>query len=62
VREVALVAGDRAAEPATFFGYLAASVLILPATRAGTRWDAAVLGVAGIALAVICVRLRATHG
>ena len=62
----ALVAGDHAEEPATFLGYLAASVLILPVTvpaaRAGTRWDAGVLAVASLALAVVCLRLRATRG
>ena len=61
-----LALGHHAREPATYLGYLAASVLILPVTvpsaRSGSRWDAAVLAVVCVALAVVSVRLRATWG
>ncbi len=58
--------GSRPGETATYLGYLAASVLLVPvvapAARAGSRWDAGVIAVVCLALAVVCVRLRATWG
>jgi hypothetical protein len=62
---IALVGGEPR-EPAVSFGYLAASVLILPAvvpsTRSRSRWDAGVITLVCLALAVVCMRLRTTWG
>jgi hypothetical protein len=62
---IALVGGEPR-DPAVSFGYLAASVLILPAVvpsaRSRSRWDAGVIALVCLALAVICLRLRSTWG
>ncbi len=65
VAVVALVSGRGPAQAATPAGYLAASVLVLPVAvvhgrRGGTRWDALVVCVAGIAVAAVVVRLHTT--
>ncbi len=62
---VGMLLGHRPAELATHIAYLAASVAILPAALAsggdrGAPADPAVLGIAGIALAVVAMRARAT--
>ena len=61
-----LVLGSEPREPATSLGYLAASVLILPAVipsaRSRSRWDTGVIAIVCLALAVVSVRLRATWG
>ena len=61
-----LALGSDPREPATSLGYLAASVLILPAVipsaRSRSRWDTGVIAVVCLALAVVCLRLRATWG
>jgi hypothetical protein len=36
--------------------------VVAPGVRAGSRWDAGVIAVVCLALAVVCVRLRATWG
>ena len=61
-----LALGSEPREPATSFGYLAASVLILPAVvpaaRSRSRWDTGVIALVCLALAVVCLRLRTTWG
>ena len=61
-----LALGSEPREPATSLGYLAASVLILPAVipsaRSRSRWDAGVIALVCLALAVVSVRLRTTWG
>ncbi len=60
-----LAGGHEPADPATYAGYLAASVLLLPAAGgyafAGrTRWDSFVLALACLAVAVVTLRLHET--
>lgn len=66
IASAGLVLGSEPREPATSFGYLAASVLTLPAVvpsaRARSRWDAGVIAIVCLALAVVCMRLRTTWG
>jgi len=61
-----LALGSEPREPATSLGYLAASVLILPAVipsaRSRSRWDAGVIALVCFALTVVCMRLRTTWG
>jgi hypothetical protein len=62
-----LAAGERPAEPIPFAGYLALSVLAVPAGWAYARsaargWDAATFALATGALCVISVRLSRTWG
>ena len=61
-----LALGSEPREPATSLGYLAASVLILPAVmpaaRSRSRWDTGVIALVCLALAVVCMRLRTTWG
>ncbi len=57
-----LAGGDRPGEFVTFLGYLAVSVVILPAAVAlaameRTRWGAAIAGVGAITAAVVTLRL-----
>ena len=64
---VGVAAGERAAEPVPFAGYLVLSVLAMPVgwryARSATRgWDAATLALVAGALCVICVRLGRTWG
>jgi len=60
--------GTRAAEPATFLGYLVVSAVLLPAagwlaTMERTRWGAVILGVASLVLPVLVARLQQVwHG
>ncbi len=63
VAVVQLLRGERPAEFATFLGYLVASVLVLPvavvwAAAERSRWSSAVLGVAGLVLAVVVLRMQ----
>jgi hypothetical protein len=65
IEAVRLLGGGRAAEPATHLGYLMASVVVLPlavtnTSRSRTRWDAAIVGVAALATAIVTLRLRVT--
>jgi hypothetical protein len=65
IEGVRLLRGGRAAEPATHFGYLVASVVVLPLALQATspdrtRWDGAVLAVGALAAAVVAIRLRVT--
>lgn len=60
-----LLGGQRPDDPSTHGGYLAPSVVLLPAAggyalQGGSRWDCAILACACLAVAVITVRLRAT--
>jgi hypothetical protein len=60
----ALVGGAQPAEPATAYGYLVASVAILPAAlsaASGERspWGAAMLAVGALAISVVALRLYA---
>jgi len=60
-----ILAGRRAAEPATHAGYLVASVLVLPvALSAGAGlqgvWQTAVTAIACLAVVVVALRLQAT--
>lgn len=67
VAVVALIGGERPESLATFIGYLAASLLVLPVgavfalTERG-RWSGGVLAVAGCTLAVVVVRLQDIWG
>lgn len=59
--------GTRAAEPATFAGYLAASLLVLPAAWLLVRdddgpWSTSRLAVAAWAVAAVVLRMGATWG
>ena len=67
VAVVRLAGGERAAEQATFIGYLAASVLILPAATVlaymeRTRWGSAIMAAAGAVVAVLMLRLQQVWG
>ncbi|MGW5361259.1 hypothetical protein [Actinopolymorpha pittospori] len=60
---VQLIRGERAAEFATFLTYLIVSILVLPiavlwAASERNRWSSAVLGVAGLVVVVLVVRLQ----
>lgn len=64
---VHLAAGPRPAELATHVGYLAASVIVLPAAAAsvrleGNRWGSAALAVGCVVAAVVSIRLHQTLG
>ena len=59
--------GDRPGEFVTFLGYVATSVLALPAAVAlsfmeRTRWGAVIAGAAAIVAAVLTLRLRQVWG
>jgi hypothetical protein len=63
VAVVLMLGGDRPAELATFLAYLIVSVLVLPvavlwAASERNRWSSVVLGVAGLVLVVLVVRLQ----
>ncbi len=63
----AWIGGERPAEPETFAGYLAASLLILPggwllARDDATPWSSAPLVVATFGIAAIALRMTATWG
>lgn len=58
-----IIDGARPAEPATFWGYLIASVLLLPAGVAlalleRSRYGVVILGVAALVLPVLILRLQ----
>jgi hypothetical protein len=60
---VLMLSGERPAELATFLAYLIVSVLVLPvavlwAASERNRWSSIVLGVAGLVLVVLVVRLQ----
>ncbi len=62
---VAFVAarGVRVAEPVTFFGYLVASLVVMPfalrvASAEASRWSGAVIAVAALAMAAMVGRLQ----
>ncbi|MGH3488570.1 MAG: hypothetical protein ACRDP8_11760 [Actinopolymorphaceae bacterium] len=60
---VLMLNGERPAELATFLAYLIVSVLVLPvavlwAASERNRWSSIVLGVAGLVLVVLVVRLQ----
>lgn len=62
---IAIGGGDRPVDGATFGGYLAASLVILPLGVAGlrdrsSRWDGIALALLCLALAVVVWRLDAT--
>ncbi len=55
--------GVRVAEPVTFFGYLVASLVVMPfalrvASAEPTRWSGAVIAVAALAMAAMVARLQ----
>jgi hypothetical protein len=63
----ALPGGQRAAEPATHAGYLAASVLVLPialgpAAGQSEAWRATIIAVGCLAVLVVSLRMSATWG
>ncbi|WP_020579313.1 hypothetical protein [Actinopolymorpha alba] len=60
---VLLIGGERPAEFATFLAYLVASVLIVPvavlwAASERNRWSSVVLGVSGLVIVVLVLRLQ----
>jgi hypothetical protein len=60
---VQLIRGERPAEFATFLTYLVVSLLVLPvavlwAASERNRWSSAVLGVAGLVVVVLVLRLQ----
>lgn len=63
VAVVQLIRGERPEEFATFLGYLVASIVVVPlavlwAAVERDRWSSAVLGVAGLVLVILVVRLQ----
>jgi threonine/homoserine efflux transporter RhtA len=63
VAVVRLLLGDRPAELGTFVGYLIASVLVVPvavlwAAAQRDRWSSVVLGVAGLVIVVLVLRMQ----
>lgn len=63
VAGVELAGGHRPAEPATFVGYLATDVIMLPAAAyvariERSRWGSVAVLVAGLVVAVLQVRLQ----
>ena len=63
VAVIRLLLGDRPAELGTFVGYLVASVLVLPvavlwAAAQRDRWSSVVLGVAGLVVVVLVLRMQ----
>jgi hypothetical protein len=58
-----MIDGQKAAEPATFIGYLITVVLLLPAATSlafmeKTKWGAAIMAGAGVVVAVLMLRLQ----
>jgi uncharacterized protein YqgC (DUF456 family) len=67
VAVVRLAGGERAAEQATFIGYLLTVVLLLPAATVlsfmeQTRWGSVIMAVAGAVVAVLMLRLQQVWG
>lgn len=63
VAVVRLLLGDRPAELGTFVGYLVSSVLVLPvavlwAAAQRDRWSSVVLGVGGLVVVVLVLRMQ----
>jgi hypothetical protein len=64
----ALASGSIEGETGVYGGYLAASVVLLPAVAAGatdprSRWDSVVLAIGSVAVAVLALRMLAiAHG
>lgn len=64
---VAALRGERAAEPLTFAGYLALSLLLIPLGWAACRedpgpWSSTRLAIATLAVGAVALRMRATWG
>ena len=60
---VRMAGGEKAAEPATFIGYLFTVALLLPAATVlaymeQTRWGSVIMAVAGAVVAVLMLRLQ----
>jgi hypothetical protein len=60
----ALIEGRPASEPGVYGGYLAASVVMLPAITAGpsdgrSRWDSLILAIGCVAAAAVALRMLA---
>ncbi|GAA1736001.1 hypothetical protein [Luedemannella helvata] len=60
---VRMAGGEKAAEPATFIGYLLTVALLLPAATVlaymeQTRWGSVIMAVAGAVVAVLMLRLQ----
>jgi threonine/homoserine efflux transporter RhtA len=67
VAVVKVVDGERPGQPATFVGYLVASLLVLPigaalALMERSRWGAVIVGVASLVIPVLIVRLQQVWG
>lgn len=64
---VAIIGGERPAEPAVFAGYLVTTLALLPvgvvmARMEPTRWGSAIIGGAALVLPVLILRLQDVYG
>jgi hypothetical protein len=67
ITAVAIVGGERPAEPAVFAGYLIATLALLPAgvilaRMEPTRWGSAIIGGAALVVPVLILRLQQVYG